>query len=109
PSFRDDDAGLAASAGFIRELGRVFQVVGPLLGVAVLFQMVYAALLAFMALYLVDARGFEPPLAAVMVSLPYIGGLLGSPLGGVLSDRLGRKPVIVFSLVSLGPLLLLFT
>jgi MFS family permease len=109
PSFRDRAAGLAESAGFMRELARVFQIVGPLLGLAVLFQMMYAAVLAFLALYLVDARSFERPLAAVMVSLPYIGGLFGSPLGGLLSDRLGRKPVIVASLVCLGPLLLLFT
>jgi MFS family permease len=84
-------------------------VVGPLLTLAVLFQMLYAAMVAFMALFLVDVHGLDAPAAALLVSAPFIAGLLGSPLGGWLSDRMGRKPVIVFSLVALGPLLLLLT
>jgi MFS family permease len=99
----------ASPAAVFRELGGVFQTIGALLSLAVVFQMTYAASLAFLALYLVDARGFEPPAAAFMVSVPYIGGLLGSPLGGALSDRLGRKPVIIASLVLMGPLFLLVT
>lgn len=102
-------SGLAESAGMFRELASVARVVGPLLALAIAFQMLYAAALAFLALYLVDARGFEPALAAVLVSVPYIGGLAGSPVGGSLSDRVGRKPVISFSLACLGPLLLAVT
>ncbi len=97
------------TAAMFRELGEVFRAVGPLLGLAILFQMTYAATFSFIALFLVDARGFDPVTAAFFVSAPFIGGLLGSPLGGALSDRLGRKPVIVASLVCMGPALLLFT
>jgi MFS family permease len=93
----------------LRELAGVFRVVGPLLTAAVLFQMVYAAVSAFLALYLVDARGFEPPAAAMLVAAPFLAGLFGSPLGGMMSDRLGRRPVIVLSLVCTGPLLLLLS
>jgi MFS family permease len=93
----------------VRELAGVFRVVGPLLTAAVLFQMLYAAVNAFMALYLVDARGFERPAAAALVATPYLAGMIGSPLGGTISDRLGRKPVIVTSLVCVGPLVLLLS
>src|SRR5437773_2082401 len=99
----------ASPAAVFQELRGVFSLIGPLISLAVVYQMTYAAALAFLALYLVDARGFEAPTAAVFVSIPYIGGLLGSPLGGGLSDRVGRKPVIVASMVLLGPLFLLVT
>lgn len=105
---RREGRALGTAATF-RELVDVFRVIGPLLGLAILFQMTYAAIFSFLALFLVDARGFEPATAAFFVSAPFIGSLLGSPLGGALSDRLGRKPVIIASLVCMGPAILLFT
>ena len=99
----------ASPAAIFRELRGVFRLIGPVVGLAVVYQMTYAAALAFLALYLVDARGFDVTAAAFFVSIPYIGGLLGSPLGGALSDRLGRKPVIIATLVLMGPLFLLLT
>jgi MFS transporter, FSR family, fosmidomycin resistance protein len=96
-----------SSLEVFRQVAEVFRVVGPLLSVAVVFQMIVAATYAFLALYLVDARGFEPATAAAVVAAPFLAGLLGSPLGGFLSDRVGRKPVIVWTLVLTGPLLLL--
>jgi MFS transporter, FSR family, fosmidomycin resistance protein len=97
------------SLQLFRELAGVFRVVGGLLSIAIIFQMLYAALTAFLALYLVDARGFDRPTAAVLVGAPYLAGMVGSPVGGWLSDRLGRKPVIVTTLICTGPLLLLLT
>lgn len=106
PRTPDREQGLGERAGLFRELGRVARVVGPLLSLAVGFQMIYAAVLAFLSLYLVDARGIEPAVAIFMTSVPYIGGLAGSPVGGFLSDRIGRKPVIIGSLMLMGPVLL---
>jgi MFS family permease len=75
----------------------------------VVFQMLYAAILAFLALYLVDARGMSAPQAAALVGAPQIIGVLGSPLGGYLSDRLGRRAVILAGMVLMGPALYAIT
>jgi predicted MFS family arabinose efflux permease len=102
-----DRARGGGSLEIFRQLAGVFRVVGPLLSIAIMFQMLMAAIYAFLALYLVDARGFDAPVAAAIVATPFLAGLLGSPLGGALSDRIGRKPVIVWTLVATGPILLL--
>jgi MFS family permease len=86
-----------------REVVQVARLVGPLVSLSILFQMIYAALLAFTALYLVDARGVPAPIAAVLFGVPQLVGVLASPLGGSLSDRLGRHTVIVAGMALLGP------
>lgn len=86
-----------------RELGGVGRMVGPLVSASVFFQVMYAALLAFITLYLVDVRGIEPAWAAVLFGVPQLVGLLGAPLGGSLSDRIGRRGVIVVAMALMGP------
>ena len=86
-----------------REIGRVFRDVGPLVSLAMVFQLGLSAVLAFLALYLVDARGISPALAAAMFGVPQLVGVVGAPLGGALSDRVGRKGVILTALAVLGP------
>jgi len=92
-----------------REIGRVFRDVGPLVSLAMVFQLGLSAVLAFLALYLVDARGISPVLAAAMFGLPQLVGVVGAPLGGALSDRVGRKAVILTSLAALGPAIFALT
>jgi FSR family fosmidomycin resistance protein-like MFS transporter len=86
-----------------REIGRVFRDVGPVVSLSIAFQFGIAALLAFLALYLVDARGLSPALAAVFFGVPQLVGVIGAPLGGWLSDRLGRRRVMVGGLALMGP------
>src|SRR5207237_6589198 len=93
----------------IRDVVDVFRVVGPLLSAVVVAQLLYAALNAFLAIYLVDVREFSPAMAIVVAAIPPVGSLVGAPLGGWLSDRWGRRPVIVVSLIGLGPALLVMT
>lgn len=109
PRMQERGGQFGQQAGILTDLRSVLRMIGPLLGLAILFQMLNAAVYAFLSLYLVDARGFSVPMAAVLVSTPFIAGLFGAPVGGYLSDRLGRKPVIITSLVCIGPLLLVLT
>jgi MFS family permease len=86
-----------------REIGRVFRDVGPIVSLSIIFQFGLAAVLAFLALYFVDSRGISPAVAAVLFGVPQLVGIVGSPLGGWVSDHLGRRNVIVGALTLLGP------
>jgi MFS family permease len=86
-----------------REIGRVFRDVGPVVSISIAFQFGIAALLAFLALYFVDARGLSPTLAAVFFGVPQVVGVIGAPLGGWLSDRFGRRRVMLGGLALMGP------
>jgi MFS family permease len=56
--------------------------------------LVYSTI-SFVPLFLVDYFGANEETAAAMLSLVYFGGLWAGPLGGYLSDHLGRVPVIL--------------
>ena len=103
PGHHQRPAGKTDRLAVFRELGVVIKTVGPLVSASMLFQVVFAALQAFTTLYLVDVRGIEPAWAAVLFGVPQLVGLFGSPLGGILSDRIGRRGVILIALSLMGP------
>lgn len=88
-----------------RELWTVVRLVGPLVSVSLLFQIVYAAILAFLALYLVDARGLPAAFAAAAFGVPQLIGVFAAPFSGWLSDRWGRRAVILLGMCTMGPTL----
>ena len=92
-----------------KELGGIVRTVGPLVSASILFQVAQAALIAFTTLYLVDVRGIELAWAAVLFGIPQLVGLLGSPAAGYLSDRIGRRAVILIALGMMGPSFLALT
>ena len=63
--------------------------------------------ISFIPLYIVDYFGTSEEAAAAMLSLAYFGGLWAGPLGGYLSDRLGRVPVMLSVGLIGGPALYL--
>src|SRR5439155_93694 len=87
-------------------IANVFRDVGPIVSLSIAFQFGLAAMLAFLALYFVDARGISSGLAAVLFGLPQLAGVIGAPLGGYLSDRFGRRAVMLVGLTLLGPAVL---
>ena len=86
-----------------REVANVFRDVGPLVSLAMVFQLGFSAVLAFLALYLVDERQISPAVAAALFGIVQLVGVVGAPLGGALSDRIGRKAVIIAALGVMGP------
>jgi FSR family fosmidomycin resistance protein-like MFS transporter len=86
-----------------REIRTVIRTIGPLVSLSVAFQVGISATFAFLALYLVDARGISPALAATAFGFTQLIGVVGAPAGGWLSDRFGRRTPILLSLGVIGP------
>ena len=70
---------------------------------------VVAAVAAFLPLYMVDHFGVSEQTAASLMSVYYSAGLWASLLGGYLSDRLGRVPVLVVNSLISGAAVYLLT
>lgn len=92
-----------------REIRTVFRTIGPLVSLSIAFQVGIASTFAFLALYLVDARGIAPALAAIAFGYTQLVGIVGAPLGGWMSDHLGRRTPILISLGVIGPSVYLIT
>ncbi|GAA4787321.1 MFS transporter [Streptomyces ziwulingensis] len=54
----------------------------------------------FMALYLTLDRGYSASYAGLVAALHGLGGVISSPAGGVLADRLGRRPTLLLAQTS---------
>ena len=72
-------------------------------------QAVTFSVIAFIPLFMVDHFGVGEGTAAASLSIIYFAGLWASPLGGYLSDRLGRIPVVVAAALITGPLIYLLS
>ena len=71
-------------------------------------QAVFQSVIPFVPLYLVDFHKVDEKTAAALLSLVYAAGLWAAPLGGYISDRLGKVPVLVAVCFISGPALYLF-
>jgi MFS family permease len=87
----------------------VVRLIGLLALIAAVMQVVTGGINTFLPLYLVDRHGVPREVAGIAVGLVAGAGIVGAPAGGMLSDRVGRKPVILLSVLLSGPLLYLIT
>ncbi len=65
------------------------------------------SIIAFVPLFIVDHFGVSEEAAAVFLAIVYSGGLWAGLLGGYLSDRLGRVPVVLVACLISGPVVYL--
>ena len=93
----------------ILQIGRALRPIAPLTILAILFQFVAGSAMAFIAIYLVDKHGISFVHAAMWLGIVRGGGIVGSLLGGWLSDRWGRKNALILVLIITGPTLFLAT
>ena len=65
--------------------------------------------ISFIPLFLVDQFGVAEEAAAALIAVIYFAGLLASPIGGFLSDHIGRLPVLLAASFAAGPIIYLLT
>jgi FSR family fosmidomycin resistance protein-like MFS transporter len=73
---------------------QIIRAIGLLVSLAILLNVVFASANSYMPLYMVDHHNISPRWAGIVVSVIAGAGIIGAPLGGALSDRLGRKQLI---------------
>ena len=67
-------------------------------------------LFTFLAIYLTQTRGFSIAVASSLVALYGAGSLAAGPLGGVMADRVGRRPTMMIgAMFSAAAMLMLGT
>jgi MFS family permease len=57
-------------------------------------------LLAFLPLYLAHDLGMSPFAMGIAMMVLQLGGMIATPFAGVLSDRIGRRPVVLAGMAS---------
>ena len=62
----------------------------------------------FLVIYMADVLDYSNLMIGVHISLLTLAGIASTPVLGVLSDRLGRRPVMAFSLAAISALVLVF-
>ena len=94
------DAGASPSSGRLHQL--VVFLILSIVGHALIY-----SIISFIPLYIVDHFGVGEEAAAAMLALVYAAGFWAGPLGGYLSDHLGRVPVILVASLVSGPIIYL--
>ena len=83
--------------------------IGPVVFVALGEQLLTASMFAYIPFFLVDQHQVPSDLAGLSISLLAGIGIISAPVGGALSDRFGRAPVLIAVTASVGPLILALT
>lgn len=82
-------------------------IAGMGLGIAV--QVSIFSSISFVPTYVVDVFGASEETGGGLLALAHMAGLLGGPLGGYLSDRLGKVPVLIAGSLAAGPAIFLLS
>jgi len=104
-SFRGDVVGGRVQAGNHHEAWGPFVVLG---GVIALRSFVYFGLVTFIPLYYVGELHTSKAFGNLALAAMLLGGAFGTLVGGPLADRIGRRRVLVGSMLVLPPLIVAF-
>ncbi|MDY6845207.1 MAG: MFS transporter, partial [Thermodesulfobacteriota bacterium] len=84
---------------------QIIHAIGILAFLSISMQVVFSSVNSYLPLYMVDHHHISPRWAGIVIGLVAGAGIVGAPLGGGLSDRIGRKQMILLTLLLSGPLL----
>jgi len=87
----------------------IINAIGLVVLLSMIMQVVFASVNSYLPLYMVDHHGISPKWAGIVISLIAGTGIIGAPIGGALSDRFGRKRIILLCITMAGPLFLAVT
>ena len=68
--------------------------------------MTQAGLLTFLPVYLAYELGYSPFVVGVSMALLQVAGFIAGPIGGHLSDRMGRRRIVMSSMLLTGVMLI---
>ncbi len=87
--------------------GQPLQNLVPVIIVSSSVQIFVSSAVAFLPLFLVDSLSGSEETAAVLLSVSHSAGLWAGPLAGFASERVGKKPIILFTAAISAPLIVL--
>ncbi|MDE2229744.1 MAG: MFS transporter [Alphaproteobacteria bacterium] len=71
--------------------------------------MTQAGLLTFLPLFLANELHMSPVLMGVAMMVLQLGGMVATPMAGVFSDRIGRRPIVLAGMFSTTVIVVLMT
>jgi MFS family permease len=81
----------------------------PVIIVSSSVQIFVSSTVSFLPLYIVDRLSGSKETAATLLSVSHSAGLWSGPLAGFASDRVGKKPIILFTAAISAPLIFLLS
>ncbi|MEW6672457.1 MAG: MFS transporter [Thermodesulfobacteriota bacterium] len=81
----------------------IIRALGVVVCLTVVLQIVISSVNSYLPLYLVDHHHISPRWAGIVISVIAAAGMVGAPLGGALSDRFGRRQVVLLTFCLAGP------
>jgi MFS family permease len=101
------DAGTQGTKQYLRDFARLFRnKTLMLIGCSSMMRtMTQAGLLTFLPVYLAYELNYSPFSVGICMTVLQVAGFIAAPLGGHFSDRLGRKQVIMSSMLLSGTMI----